>query len=110
MADFMLPLIGTPDEVQAMRNVASRIEGATAYREKRITDGEYHVWYRSTEAPNDLLAAIKRKAGLTKRKSKARKKATFDEGQAHTTDDFTAETPTWVAEDVIEHEDGDDEA
>ena len=75
MADFMLPLKGTPEDVLAMRNVASRIEGATAYREKRISDGEYHVWYRSTEAPNDLLAAIKRKAGLTKPKRTRKAKA-----------------------------------
>ena len=76
MADFSIELTGTPDDVQAMRNVASRIDGAKAYREKKITDGHYIVWYRASEAPNDLLAAIKRKAGLTKSKprSKARSK------------------------------------
>lgn len=73
MADFYLDLEGTPDDVLAMRNVASRIDGATAYREKRFSDGHYRVWYRSTEAPNDLMAAIKRKAGLAKRRSRARK-------------------------------------
>lgn len=72
MADFVLDLQGTPDDVLKMRNVASRIEGATAYREKRINDGHYQVWYRSTDAPNDLLTAIKRKAGLAKAKSKSR--------------------------------------
>lgn len=82
MADFMLELKGTPDDVLKMRNVASRIEGATAYRERRINDGLYYVWYRSTEAPNDLLAAIKRKAGLTKPKSKParRVKHTVEQG------------------------------
>lgn len=76
MADFALDLIGTPEDVLKMRNVASRIPGATAYREKRVNDGHYIVWYRSTDAPNDLLAAIKRKAGLVK--SKPRKVKSVD--------------------------------
>jgi hypothetical protein len=75
MADFMIELKGTPEDVQAMVNQGSRIDGAVAYKKKWINPGLCRVWYRGKRtAPNDLVAAIKRKAGLTK--SKAKPKAT----------------------------------
>ncbi len=70
MPDFMLELEGTPEEITAMLGVASRIDGAVAYKKKRMNDGLYRVWYRGKGTPNDLVAAIKRRAGLAKPKSK----------------------------------------
>ena len=68
-----LELIGTPEDVQAMLNAASRVE-PRIFKKKRINPGHYVLWYRAKEPPNDLVAAIKRRAGLTtKRKSRARK-------------------------------------
>lgn len=77
MTDFKIELQGTPDEVQEMLNKASRIEGATAYKKKKIGPDHYQVWYRGKGAPNDLIAAIKKAAGLTKskRSSRGRKRA-----------------------------------
>lgn len=75
MPDFMIELKGTPEEITAMLGVASRIDGATAYKKKRINDGLYRVWYRGKGTPNDLVAAIKRKAGLTKAKRARKAKA-----------------------------------
>ncbi len=69
MVDFMLELEGTPEEITKMLAVASRIDGAKAYKKKRMNDGLYRVWYRGKGTPNDLVAAIKRKAGLTKPKA-----------------------------------------
>ena len=77
MADFMIELKGTPEEITKMLGVASRIDGAKAYKKKRMNDGLYRVWYRGKGTPNDLVAAIKRKAGLTK--AKRARKVTVDD-------------------------------
>ncbi len=69
MADFMIELKGTPEEITAMLGVASRIDGAVAYKKKRMNDGLYRVWYRGKGTPNDLVAAIRRRAGLAKPKA-----------------------------------------
>ena len=71
MADFMIDLEGTPDDVQAMVDKGSRIDGAVAYKKQWINPGLCRIWYRGKRnAPHDLVAAIKRKAGLVKPKAK----------------------------------------
>lgn len=87
MADFMIELRGTPDEIQEMLNKASRIEGVTAYRKKRISEDVYYVWYRGKGAPNDLIAAIKREAGLVKKRTSRPRKQTPDEAEPVTSEE-----------------------
>ena len=72
MNDFMIELSGTPEDVQAMLNVASYIDGAKAYKKRRIHPGLCYVFYRGKGTPNDLVLAIKRKAGLIKSKPKSK--------------------------------------
>lgn len=82
MPDFMIELKGTPEEITAMLAVASRIDGAVAYKKKPLNDGLYRVWYRGKGTPNDLVAAIKRKAGLTKPKAKRERKPKAEDASA----------------------------
>lgn len=65
--DYMIELSGTPEDVQAMLNVASKTEPG-CYKKKRVNPGLCRVWYRGDNIgqPNDLVAAIKRAAGLVK--------------------------------------------
>jgi hypothetical protein len=77
--DFMIELEGTPEDVQAMLNVASRIEGAVAYKKERLTSGLYRVWYRGKGTPNDLVAAIKKRAGIGQPKRKPRLRKVISE-------------------------------
>ena len=57
----MIELTGTPDEVKAMLDVASKVEPAI-FRKQRVNPGHVKLWYRGERADNDLVAAIKKKA------------------------------------------------
>lgn len=71
--DHRLELTGTPDEVQAMLNVASKVEPGI-YKKKRNTPGSVTLWYRGDAAPSDLATAIKKRAAPKKAKTRARGK------------------------------------
>ena len=76
MPDFMIELTGTHDEVQAMLNVASKVEPG-CYKKKWVTPGQCNVWVRGDEVgpPNDLVAKIKREAGLKRASAPKSKEA-----------------------------------
>lgn len=61
----MIELFGTPDEITAMLNVASRVE-PRIFKKRRVDAGHYILWYRAKEPPNDLVMAIRKRAGLLK--------------------------------------------
>lgn len=76
MPEYSITIEGTPEEVQALLNVGSKVEPRFC-RKKRISPGKVVLWYKVPEgenAPNDLLAAMKRRAGLTKPKARKAKK------------------------------------
>ena len=79
LPERQVELIGKPEDVQAMLNAASRVE-PRIFKKKRINPGHYILWFRAKEPPNDLLAAIKRRAGLTKRRSTRKSAPKVSEG------------------------------
>lgn len=77
--EYMIELEGTPEEIKAMLSVASKVEPGI-FRKRRINPGLCRLWYRGEQANNDLVAAIKRKAGLNKPKAKPAPKAEAADG------------------------------
>jgi hypothetical protein len=88
MAEFSILYEDTPENVQKFLNAASKIEPLRDnnkrgfFKKKRHSPGRVELWYRvpsGENAPNDLVTAIKRRAGLIKpveRKSKPKTRKT----------------------------------
>lgn len=82
----MIEIFGTPEEIQKMLNAGSPTE-RRFYKKEPVSPGHYRLWYRSERSnelgpPNDLVAAIKRNAGLTVRKPKAKRASTTTDDAA----------------------------
>lgn len=97
-----IELTGTPDDVQAMLNAASKVE-PTIHRKQKLSPGHYRLWYTAKSPPNDLVAAIKRRAGLTPSK---RRRSTPRRETVPATDDVVVETSDGMTADNTALEDG----
>jgi hypothetical protein len=87
MPEYSITIKDTPENVQKMLNAASKIEPLHDgnkrgfFKKKRLSPGEVVLWYRvpsGENVPNDLMTAIKKRAGLMKPKPPRKVKEEVD--------------------------------